>query len=287
MNAALPRQASPRALLYGLAVVVALTLTAIGHAVWTARQVADLNRRIVATEALSTHLQTIQAALAQAQASQNAYLLIQAPEDLTAFDQSAEHVLKQLPGLDRVAPSTRYHADLQQIAAASHQALAHMRRTLDLRRDGRFAAALNLVESGSATAALNQVHTEVDRLSALLAHEQAADQQVSQDQTRRGRWILITLAGLASAVAGVVAWRLWRGHRRQEPPAMFCAWTKRVKHNGEWISFERYLEARFAIKSTHGISDEGRRQLEGEAATPVGPTPKALPPRRQSYVFPR
>ena len=44
-----------------------------------------------------------------------------------------------------------------------------------------------------------------------------------------------------------------------------CAWTKRVKFQGKWVSFEDYLHTRFNLRFTHGISEEASRNLEMEA----------------------
>jgi hypothetical protein len=42
-----------------------------------------------------------------------------------------------------------------------------------------------------------------------------------------------------------------------------CAWTRTVEYQGEWISFEEYLQRRFGIETTHGMSPaETQRQLE-------------------------
>jgi hypothetical protein len=40
-----------------------------------------------------------------------------------------------------------------------------------------------------------------------------------------------------------------------------CAWTKRVKYNGAWISFEEYLHHRFKLRFTHSISEEAAKKL--------------------------
>ncbi len=44
-----------------------------------------------------------------------------------------------------------------------------------------------------------------------------------------------------------------------------CAWSKTVKHEGEWMTFERYLERRFGLMTTHGISPKAIEKLEAEA----------------------
>jgi hypothetical protein len=56
--------------------------------------------------------------------------------------------------------------------------------------------------------------------------------------------------------------------RRQELEQLvaICAWTGQVRWNGRWIRVEQYLAERWGVQVTHGISDEGMRQLEEEIA---------------------
>ncbi len=59
-----------------------------------------------------------------------------------------------------------------------------------------------------------------------------------------------------------VFWTLARRLRELETLITVCAWTKRVKHNGQWVSFEDFLADRYHLRFTHGISDEARWQME-------------------------
>ena len=43
-----------------------------------------------------------------------------------------------------------------------------------------------------------------------------------------------------------------------------CAWTGRVRWNGEWVRIEQFLSQRFGIQVSHTISDEALEQLERE-----------------------
>jgi hypothetical protein len=43
-----------------------------------------------------------------------------------------------------------------------------------------------------------------------------------------------------------------------------CAWTKRVKFNDSWMSFEDYLRERFNFQFTHGICEEAAEKLRQE-----------------------
>ena len=40
-----------------------------------------------------------------------------------------------------------------------------------------------------------------------------------------------------------------------------CAWTHRIKDDGEWISMEEFLERHLKVHLTHGISPEGHQML--------------------------
>ncbi|HXG70207.1 MAG TPA: GAF domain-containing protein [Gemmatimonadaceae bacterium] len=48
-----------------------------------------------------------------------------------------------------------------------------------------------------------------------------------------------------------------------------CAWSNTVKYEGEWITFERYLERRFGLITTHGISPKELEKLEAEDRAPA------------------
>lgn len=71
-----------------------------------------------------------------------------------------------------------------------------------------------------------------------------------------------------------------------------CAWTRTVRYEGEWISVEDYLERRYGVRTSHGISpaalalaevDEGLAQLPPADHSP-GTQPALLRPRRLAAV---
>ena len=47
----------------------------------------------------------------------------------------------------------------------------------------------------------------------------------------------------------------------QEGLVVVCAWTKRIKHEGEWISMDEFLIKHLGLKLTHGISDEAAAEI--------------------------
>jgi K+-sensing histidine kinase KdpD len=52
--------------------------------------------------------------------------------------------------------------------------------------------------------------------------------------------------------------------RLQSQIQIVCAWTKRIKYEGKWISFEEFMQRHFKLQFSHSISEEGMRQIEKE-----------------------
>lgn len=48
-----------------------------------------------------------------------------------------------------------------------------------------------------------------------------------------------------------------------------CAWSNTVKHEGEWMTFARYLDRRFGLVTTHGISPSALEEFEREDDVPA------------------
>jgi hypothetical protein len=51
---------------------------------------------------------------------------------------------------------------------------------------------------------------------------------------------------------------------------MLCAWTKRVKEDGQWVPLEEFLTRHLHVRISHGVSDDVRDQLVHKS-TPKGP----------------
>jgi GAF domain-containing protein len=66
--------------------------------------------------------------------------------------------------------------------------------------------------------------------------------------------------------------------QRAEPSADFerlvtvCAWSRKIKVDGRWVTFEEFLVNNLGVRITHGIAPEAARELHGQ--THLHPTPK-------------
>ena len=69
-----------------------------------------------------------------------------------------------------------------------------------------------------------------------------------------------------------------------------CAWTRTVRFEGEWISVESYLQRRYGVIASHGMSPVARKVLEAEDEAlahhepPSGPHTAQCSPRRLAAV---
>lgn len=62
-----------------------------------------------------------------------------------------------------------------------------------------------------------------------------------------------------------------------------CAWTRTVRHEGEWISVEKYLQRRFGILTSHGVSPDGMAILVAGVGGSQ-PSTAEMAPVQQSVV---
>ncbi len=51
-----------------------------------------------------------------------------------------------------------------------------------------------------------------------------------------------------------------------------CAWTKKVRFDGEWVGVESYLKRRYGVLTSHGMSPDAVELIDGELASAQGPT---------------
>jgi hypothetical protein len=120
---------------------------------------------------------------------------------------------------------------------------------------------------------LRRLHQRVENAPALTT--QAGQQDLTRITlnaaavTRRAEFfqrVSLCLLIAACTLGGTAAILLRHRMKQLESMITVCAWTKRVKFNNEWMSFEDYLQARFNFQFTHGISEEAAAKMRLETA---------------------
>ena len=101
-------------------------------------------------------------------------------------------------------------------------------------------------------------HMREQQTSLLIARQQTAEARFLFDQTAA----LILVGVTAIALIAVVAILLRLEQLRQI--VTVCAWTGQVQYEGEWIRLEDYLQRRFGVSVSHGLSKEAAAKMISE-----------------------
>lgn len=62
----------------------------------------------------------------------------------------------------------------------------------------------------------------------------------------------------------------------QAESVRMCAWTKRLFFQGKWMSIEAFLDSRYGLQVTHGMSEDALLRLKQEMATMAQRDPTAV-----------
>ena len=223
-------------------------------------------------------LEQTQAQIADAETGQRGYLLTSRPDYFSLYDTAMSAInnnIQDLKILVRGNPAQETSLDELQNLIAKRLG-SNSANIASLKTEAPDAMAVALTDQGRDT--INQIRNVLFRM-----REQQTDLLVKRQQTAEARFLFDQTASLvlvgvtAIALIAVVAILLRLEHMRQI--VTVCAWTGRVQFEGEWISLEDYLQRRFGVSVSHGLSNEAAAKMIQEIrrtnAPPASPGPAA------------
>jgi len=251
--------------------------------------VAVASIRASTTQDTLLEINHLLASLLDAETGQRGYILTGLDDYLALYTRAAARLDEQLAGLaHRFEDSPAQQATLERINRLVAEKKIELSRTIELRRANKTGAALHIVDAADGLNTMNALRDAVRDLEqnelAQLAYNSTAVSRRATFFQRLGAGMLV----VACALGGAGAILLLRRMNELEAMITVCAWTKRVKFNGAWVSFEDYLRARFNLQFTHGISEEAAADLRSEirkegAGGAIPSSPPALK-HRPSFV---
>lgn len=139
--------------------------------------------------------------------------------------------------------------------------LAELRNTVKLANEGNSDSALQVVRTNVGDSLMQSIRAVL--AGAIRTEDSLVTANEIQLRTEFFRRNAISaglsiVLGLLLAIVVLVLRRL----RRYQDLVTLCAWSKAVRYNGEWLSFEEYLRRRFGLSATHGISPDALAQME-------------------------
>ncbi len=208
----------------------------------------------------SSRLQLIQNVLSNlkdAEAAHHGFLLTGNPTYLDSYNEARLEVNQNIARLRALAKQIDFTEanELNDMREMVNAKLAELGNSLEIRRNSGLEPAIESVVSGDKENSLERIRKfimsiqedELER-QADVARADKASAAFHQHLTLG----LVAIDALFLLAVGLLGWKI----NRLEHLVTVCAWSQKVEYEGEWMRFEEFLEKRFGIRCSHGISEE-------------------------------
>lgn len=248
--------------------LVVLAILGLGLAIWRIVQSETrMTQEVGRTQRVIDHLRSLHEQFRVADTDLRAYLLSGDESFAASYESAAQESLQWIGALDAESDGKFIGREqLDKLKAFLASRIEQGNQAIRLRREQGPGAAVtisNTERSEKATAAAMAV------LNHLLREQQ---QQLTMRQIQGDRYLRLLrvlaygVVVILVAAGAIIFWmRSWIV-RLQTGLVTMCAWTKRVRHDGVWVDFDIYLEKRFGVRVTHGMSEEVAAQMRLEMA---------------------
>lgn len=207
-------------------------------------------------------LATVEARMSEAESGQRGYILTGQPGFLAPYAAATNEVRTRLSNLRRLLADNP--AQLKRVAtveALSHAKLAEFDSTIKLERAGKHDLAMSIVRTSHSDSVMTSIRSGLQKTTVEEANLLRDRQQALAEELHHGDLISVGLA-VALGVMLIALLVMARGAEHYRNLVTLCAWTRSVEFEGEWISFEEYLQRKFDISTTHSISPNALSQLD-------------------------
>lgn len=234
------------------------------------RNVANAGNRVIETQTTLLEISQLLSSVIDAETGQRGYILTGLDSYLQPYTHAIASLDDQIARLqNRFVNRPEQRDTFQRIAALVTTQEKEMERSIALRRANSIGPSLHLIDSTGLNT-MNALREQIRELEKREFHELTL---LSSSVAKRARFFQqagLAMLAVAFVLAGIGFYLFIRRVNELESMITVCAWTRRVKYNGQWVSFEEYLHARFNLEFTHGISEEASKKLKMEAIELVG-----------------
>lgn len=245
--------------------------------VFSIREVSSAGSDVARIQSTLLGVNQLLTALINAETGQRGFLLTDQDEYLVPH----ENAVRQIPDLLQLvrtglSASPEQSASFSEVESLVADKLAELQHSIDVRHNEGRDAALKLVITDAGLRMMESIRGLVGKIEARELDLLTSRTEVVRQRTARFQFISFVMLGVAvlMTVAGFILFI--RRVNELEKMITVCAWTKRVKHDGRWISFEEYLHNRFHVEFTHSISEDAVKKLMQEQVE-LNPGPRGDP----------
>jgi CHASE3 domain sensor protein len=213
--------------------------------------------------------------LLDAETERRGYLLAGGNDYLNSYGSAMTSIQKDIDQLQRlVGKSTAQETNISQL-----QDLVTVRLGIDPNK-----ATNNLPDmlAVSLTAEGKETMDTIDRVLFQMREQEESQlnerEQRTQDDAISGQIATVILIGTVAVALVFIIFILVRLEKLQQFVTI-CAWTGQVKDGNDWIRLDEYLQRRFGLSVSHGVSREAALKMmrEMEARENAAPTPASAP----------
>jgi CHASE3 domain sensor protein len=277
----LPSRRQRQLAIAGLATAFLLTVVMAVIGWYAHRQVSESLRWVTHTRDALRDFDLLAQAVTDAETGQRGFLLAGDARYLESYRAATASLGNRL---DRLRRSSEGDATQQDRLARLEQRIdlkaAELAATVVQATGGHRDAALAVAASNRGQDLMDGIRLEIRDG---IAHEQQSLEQRMRrlnDGITTRTYMTVGLVVLSAIMLGGLIAAVRRLHRLQ-PMVTLCAWSRTIKFENRWVTFEEYLGLRFGLQVTHGVSPEQAEKLlalkDGELLARRG-----APPAQQS-----
>ncbi len=260
----LPRR-SRVLILAGLLTPILLVATLAAILYRSQEQLVESAQWVAHARDVQQRLQRLGAEMANAEAAQRGFLLTSNELYLEPYRAALVNVPKHMEELRRlVASNSAQRTNLARLEVHVGNKLEFMRENVAFAESGRYREAVASVLTGRGREAMEHLRLDLARME----REEMALLDVQQNtlagQFSRHTLVATTLVALSVLFAAVILYLL-RRMSQARAWARICAWSRTIEYEGEWLTFEQYLQRRFDYRITHGMSPQVLDEMDKES----------------------
>jgi CHASE3 domain sensor protein len=211
--------------------------------------------------------------LLDAETERRGYLLAGGNDYLNSYGTAMTSIQQDIDQLERLVGKN----GVQETNIAQLQDLVTVRLGIDPNK-----ATNNLPDmlAVSLTAEGKETMDTIDRVLFQMREQEEAQlnarEQRTQDDAISGQIATVILIGTVAVALVFIIFILVRLEKLQQFVTI-CAWTGQVKDGNDWIRLDEYLQRRFGLSVSHGVSREAAlkmmREMEARENTAPAPAP--------------
>jgi CHASE3 domain sensor protein len=165
---------------------------------------------------------------------------------------SAPHRLKALVAL--TADNPQQQQNLASLESLMQAKLDDLTATVSLAQQGDIAKALSVVNGNHGEGIMDEIRGGVLKCQQFEGEllQQREQEYQAQFILQTRLTILLIILGIAF---GAIMFYLLNRLEKLQSVVKICAWSKLIEYEGDWLSIEDYLQRRYRVSITHGISE--------------------------------